>query len=100
MLHFFTSHNKKDKVQHLSMKATITMPSDDKSLDHIAEFQVDDQPETEWVIEVNKTSTRPDSKAIHGRVQDTQFPNPQTPFFFVGQVDSDGIADLHLYRDL
>jgi len=100
MLHFFTSHNKKDKVQHLSMKATITMPSDDKALDHIAEFQVDDQPETEWVIEVNKTSTRKVSRAIHGRVMDTQHPNPQTPFFFVGQVDSDGIADLHLYRDL
>jgi len=99
-MHFLSQFNKKDNVQHLSFKATITMPEQGKTLDHIAEFQVDDQPETEWVIEVNKSSTRPSSKAIHGRVQDTQFPNPQTPFFFVGKVDSDGIADLHLYRDL
>ena len=98
-MHFFSQFNKKDNVQHLSIQATITMPSDDKTLDHIAEFQVDDQPETEWVIEVNKTAPHKDSRAIHGRVQDTN-PHPQTPFFFVGQVDSDGIADLHLYRDL
>jgi len=99
-MHFLSQFNKKDNVQHLSFKATITMPEQGKTLDHIAEFQVDDQPETEWVIEVNKTSTRKVSRAIHGRVMDTQHPNPQTPFFFVGQVDSDGIANLHLYRDL
>jgi len=100
MQQFFSQFNKKDNVQHLSIQATITMPKHGTPLPHDAEFQVDDQPATKWSIEVNKTAPHQDSRAIHGRVMDTQHPNPQTPFFFVGQVDSDGIADLHLYRDL
>ena len=99
-MHFFSQFNKKDNVQHLSLKVFLPLPKHGEAITHTSEFQVDDQPATNWDIEVNKTAPHKDSRAIHGRVMDTQHPNPQTPFFFVGQVDSDGIADLHLYRDL